>query len=86
MLQLRNLCILLISGLFIALGLTGVVPAAHFVTEYGLYLALNECGMCWLLLMAALYISGALLYAGRIPEKYFPGKFDIWVSFGIIHY
>lgn len=30
--------------------------------------------------MATLYITGACLYAARIPERFFPGKCDIWVS------
>ena len=30
--------------------------------------------------MGVLYITGALLYAMRIPERFFPGKVDIWVS------
>lgn len=68
------------AGVFIALGLTGVIPAIHFVTGDGLYHAFYDCGLGWLLLMAALYIIGALLYACRIPEKYYPGMFDIWVS------
>ena len=29
--------------------------------------------------MALLYIGGAVLYALRIPERFFPGKCDIWV-------
>ena len=29
--------------------------------------------------MGILYITGALLYAMRIPERFFPGKLDIWV-------
>ena len=33
-----------------------------------------------LITMAFLYIGGALLYALRIPERFFPGKCDIWVS------
>ncbi|POI19429.1 hypothetical protein CIB84_016826 [Bambusicola thoracicus] len=32
----------------------------------------------WLALMACLYITGAALYAARIPERFFPGKCDIW--------
>ena len=28
--------------------------------------------------MGALYITGALLYALRIPERFFPGKCDVW--------
>ncbi|KAJ8262046.1 hypothetical protein GJAV_G00161490 [Gymnothorax javanicus] len=34
--------------------------------------------MGWLFLMATLYITGACLYAARIPERFFPGKCDIW--------
>jgi hypothetical protein len=30
--------------------------------------------------MGCLYILGALFYALRVPERFFPGKFDIWVS------
>nr|XP_014434382.2 LOW QUALITY PROTEIN: adiponectin receptor protein 2-like [Pelodiscus sinensis] len=32
----------------------------------------------WLFLMALLYILGAALYAARVPERFFPGKCDIW--------
>jgi adiponectin receptor len=28
-----------------------------------------------------LYILGALFYALRVPERWFPGKCDIWVGF-----
>lgn len=42
--------------------------------------AVSYASLGWLILMGALYILGALLYAGRIPERYFPGKCDIWVS------
>jgi predicted membrane channel-forming protein YqfA (hemolysin III family) len=34
----------------------------------------------WLFLMGGLYLSGLYVYARRIPERYFPRKFDIWVS------
>ena len=34
----------------------------------------------WLLLMGALYLIGATLYATRMPERFFPGKCDLWVS------
>ncbi|CAF0958382.1 unnamed protein product [Rotaria sordida] len=32
----------------------------------------------YLLLVAALYLIGACLYAARIPERLAPGLFDIW--------
>lgn len=66
------------AGLFIALGLTGVVPACHLVLLEGLHAAVSQFGLLHLIIMAFLYIGGAVLYAFRIPESIYPGKFDIW--------
>jgi adiponectin receptor len=66
------------AGMFIALGLSGLVPAIHYVITFGSYKAFNVGGLGWLVLMATFYITGACLYAARIPERLFPGKFDIW--------
>ena len=67
------------AGIFIAFGLGGVIPSMHVLIKYGLWSALNDFSLGWLALMAVLYIGGALIYAFRIPERIFPGKFDIWV-------
>lgn len=72
-------CVLFL-GVFVGLGLSGVVPTLHFVISEGLIKATTMGQMGWLLLMATLYITGACLYAARIPERFFPGKCDIWVS------
>lgn len=66
--------------MFIALGLSGVIPALHYVITDGFWHAINKAALGWLVLMAFLYIFGAVIYAARIPERIFPGKFDIWVS------
>lgn len=68
------------AGMFIALGLSGIIPAIHYSIIFGGYKAFNVGALGWLILMAILYIVGASLYAARIPERLFPGKFDIWVS------
>jgi len=34
----------------------------------------------WMGLMSFLYTASAVTYATRIPERFFPGKCDIWVS------
>ncbi|MEQ2170447.1 Adiponectin receptor protein 2 [Goodea atripinnis] len=67
------------AGVFVGLGLSGVVPTLHFVISEGLIKATTMGQMGWLLLMATLYITGACLYAARIPERFFPGKCDIWL-------
>lgn len=76
----HSLCAPLCSGVFVGLGLSGVVPTLHFVISEGLIKATTIGQMGWLFLMATLYITGACLYAARIPERFFPGKCDIWVS------
>jgi len=67
------------AGLFVALGLSGVIPAGHFVITDGLSHAFDYAALGWVILMAFLYIIGAVIYAARIPERIWPGRFDIWV-------
>nr|CAB3220186.1 adiponectin receptor protein 1-like [Phallusia mammillata] len=64
--------------LFAALGLSGVVPAVHAMVKHGFITAVTAGQLGWLVLMAILYLTGAFLYAKRIPERYFPGKCDLW--------
>lgn len=66
------------AAVFIAFGLSGVIPAIHIVSTVGFWDAVDKASLGWLSLMAFLYISGAIIYAVRIPERLFPGKFDIW--------
>lgn len=80
-----TLCVCVCLGVFVGLGLSGVVPTLHFIISEGLIKATTMGQMGWLLLMATLYITGACLYAARIPERFFPGKCDIWVSDALTH-
>uniref|UniRef100_A0A8R1XV30 Uncharacterized protein n=1 Tax=Onchocerca volvulus TaxID=6282 RepID=A0A8R1XV30_ONCVO len=65
------------AGVFLSLGFSGVVPTVHFIITDGVRTLFEVAGFHWLLLMAALYILGTLLYATRTPERFFPGKCDI---------
>ncbi|CAK8694573.1 unnamed protein product [Clavelina lepadiformis] len=64
--------------LFAALGLSGIVPAGHTMVQQGFLRSVTVGQLGWLILMAILYLLGAFLYARRIPERYFPGKCDLW--------
>ncbi|XP_022106190.1 adiponectin receptor protein 1-like isoform X2 [Acanthaster planci] len=66
------------AGLFLGLGLSAIIPACHFLAISGFVEAFQNCAFGWILLMAGLYITGAIFYAVRIPERFFPGKCDIW--------
>lgn len=67
------------AGSFIGLGLSGVIPATHYAAVVGWNSAVEDGSLGWLIIMAVLYISGAVLYALRVPERCFPGYCDIWV-------
>lgn len=66
------------AGVFIALGLSGVFPAVHFLINEGLEISFHRSALGWLILMALTYIGGALTYVFRFPERLWTGKFDIW--------
>lgn len=70
----------LFLGVFAVFGLSGVIPAVHYALAEGWLNALTNASLGWLILMGSLYLLGAFLYAFRVPECLYPGKFDIWVS------
>ena len=70
------------TAVFLTFGLSGIIPAVHYTFIEGFDYAITRASMGWLILMGALYVIGALLYAVRVPERFFPGKCDLWVSTG----
>ncbi|KAI8149276.1 pPR-type GPCR protein [Fennellomyces sp. T-0311] len=68
------------TSLFLALGLFGVVPTLHGIILYGFTTSADTISLWYLVIMAVLYVGGALIYACRIPERWFPGKFNIWFA------
>lgn len=66
------------AGVFMGFGLSGVIPAIHYLIAEGWFKAVYHASLGWLVLMGCLYILGAVLYALRVPERFFPGKCDIW--------
>ncbi|XP_011184347.1 adiponectin receptor protein [Zeugodacus cucurbitae] len=66
------------AGVFMSFGLSGIIPAIHYSLMEGWFSKISQASLGWLILMGLLYILGALLYALRVPERWFPGKFDIW--------
>lgn len=73
------------AGVFMGLGLSGVIPCIHTVILDGFFHSVIQGSLGWLILMAVLYLSGATIYAVRVPERLFPGRFDIWVSFIVLY-
>lgn len=65
------------AGMFVAMGLSAIVPVLHGLEIYGYEYMRRAIGLNWLVTQGALYILGAGLYAARIPERWAPGRFDI---------
>ena len=64
----------------LSFGYCGFIPVIHLICLYGITLAYRQAAGGWVALMCLLYTSSAVMYATRIPERFFPGKCDIWVS------
>jgi len=63
--------------LFSTMGLMGVFPIIHRFIIYGPFSDQVQATLDRLLWMGFFYLVGAVLYAMRIPERFWPGKFDI---------
>lgn len=64
------------AGLFVAFGLSAILPIMGSVISYGFYETWARVQMKWVILEGVLYIFGAFLYGIRFPEKVAPGTFD----------
>ncbi|AAS51226.2 ACL002Cp [Eremothecium gossypii ATCC 10895] len=66
------------AAIFTAFGLSGLLPVITSCFYYGPIEAYSRIQLKWLSLEGVLYISGAVLYGVRFPERLAPGSFDIW--------
>lgn len=66
------------ASMFVAYGLSGVLPIVSGIRILGVAEASRRSQLPWLLTEAFLYIGGAAIYAARVPERFWPGSFDIW--------
>ncbi|RWS03918.1 solute carrier family 28 member 3-like protein [Dinothrombium tinctorium] len=68
------------AGLFATFGMSGIIPAAHWAVAEGFLIAAHLDFLGCLLAMGISYLTGAIIYALRIPERFNAGKFDYWFS------
>ncbi|KAL9596140.1 MAG: hypothetical protein Q9219_006001 [cf. Caloplaca sp. 3 TL-2023] len=57
------------AGMFVAMGLSAVLPVLHGLKLYGLQQMNDRIGLFWLVLQGVLYILGAGIYAVRFPKS-----------------
>ncbi|KAM3075702.1 hypothetical protein ACMFMG_007833 [Clarireedia jacksonii] len=64
--------------MYAGLGLSALVFIIHSIVIYGWHLQYHRLSLEWIAAVAGLNFIGALAYSLRIPEKWYPGKFDIY--------
>lgn len=65
------------ANLFLTMGFSGVIPAAHAVILYWDKNPQIPVALGYEIAMGLLYAAGAGFYTSRIPERWRPGAFDI---------
>ena len=65
---------------FVLFGFYGFIPGIHVALREGFNQQHVVQALIGLLVMGGVYILGGLLYVFRIPERFFPGKFNTWAS------
>lgn len=65
------------AGMFVVLGLSALIPVIAAVMAKGIETVARDMSLYETSLQGIMYITGAVIYAGRVPERFFPGTFDI---------
>ncbi|CAD0030344.1 unnamed protein product, partial [Aureobasidium pullulans] len=66
------------AAMYASLGLFAVVFVLHGVYLYGFAVQRRRLALEWMAVMALLNLLGAMFYALRFPEAWFPYRFDFW--------
>ncbi|KAJ2724899.1 hypothetical protein GGI07_001648 [Coemansia sp. Benny D115] len=72
--------------IFMGIALSGLVPVIHGAVLNGYQGAVDRISLWYVIGMALLYISGTMVYAFKIPERYRPGRHNVFLhSHQIFH-
>ncbi|KAK9255496.1 hemolysin-III related-domain-containing protein [Lipomyces tetrasporus] len=66
--------------MFVLFGLSGIIPITFGGVKLGYSELYHRIQLQYLIAEGALYIGGAAIYAARIPERWRPGRFDLFGS------
>jgi adiponectin receptor len=74
------------GGVFAALATTAMLPIFHGIGKLGWNRACTEIGAQWYLAEGLVLLFGVSMFVGRLPERLYPGSFDIWGHSHQIHH
>ncbi|KAH3919625.1 hypothetical protein HBI56_029110 [Parastagonospora nodorum] len=74
------------ATMYAGLGLSFIIPIVHGISIFGWETQMWRMSLDWMALMTTFNLTGGALYAMRIPEKWYPYRFDVWgASHQIMH-
>ncbi|KAJ1887715.1 hypothetical protein LPJ81_006467 [Coemansia sp. IMI 209127] len=62
---------------FVSIAVSGFIPVLHHIIVHGIAASARSMGLYYMFGMYSFYVLGTLLYAFNIPERWYPGLFDI---------
>ncbi|KAL2211219.1 hemolysin-III channel protein-like protein Izh2 [Sarocladium strictum] len=65
------------AAFYTAFGASSFAPIIHAVVKYGWEVQNQRMGLTWWALVAVFNLIGVVTYGLKMPEKFFPGRFDI---------
>ncbi len=68
------------AAMYAGLGLSAVVFVVHGISLHGWDIQNQRMSLDWMGLMALFNLTGAVIYAARVPEKLQPLKYDLYGS------
>ncbi|KAL1589725.1 hypothetical protein WHR41_01655 [Cladosporium halotolerans] len=72
--------------MYTCFGLSAILFVSHSIYLYGFVVQRRRLAIEWMALMGFLNIAGAGFYASRLPERWFPNRFDfVGASHQIFH-
>ncbi|KIM98755.1 hypothetical protein OIDMADRAFT_105156 [Oidiodendron maius Zn] len=75
------------AATFIGLGLFSIIPILHGIYIYGFATLEKMMGLQWTFVQGALYILGCVIFVLRVPERWYPGTFDLFgASHQVFHF
>lgn len=57
---------------------SGIAPATHLWITDGLNYLVQQASLHWISIMGLFYLIGAAIYAFRFPERFCPGRCDLF--------
>jgi adiponectin receptor len=64
--------------IYVASAVSSALPLLHYLIAHGFPTSIRYTFYQGVFLMAFLYLFGAFIYTTRIPERFYPGRFDIY--------